>query len=249
MLARRGDDRPPAPGRARWARATWAKPAIELARVVAGPDDVEREVLEHPDADPVALGRRAVRTAEQVVVDRLGGAREAVAMEGAIDDGRHPPAGDRVLAELEQAGGHQIPVSGAPSSAARAVAKTVAACSTGLVGGGVAVVVVHAPPRSRRDRRGGHAGHPARVDQLEVGEVDGHVERDPVVAHAALDAQAERPDLARIVAVRVAPAAGVAVAPGGRDAVRGTGRDERRLERARTSGRTIRPRGESAMIG
>ena len=52
-----------------------------------------------------------------------------------------------------------------------------------------------------------------------------------MIADAALDAQAEGADLARIRAVRVAPATGVAVAPGGRDAERGAGRDERRLER------------------
>ena len=53
-----------------------------------------------------------------------------------------------------------------------------------------------------------------------------------MVAHAALDAQAECPDLARIGAARVAPAAGLALAPAGLDAERGAGRGEGRLERA-----------------
>ena len=107
MLARRGDDRPPRAGRARLREGDLAEPAFELAGVLAGPDDVEREVLEHPDPDAVAGRRRAVGAAEQVVVDRLGGAREPVAVERPIDDGRDPPAGDRVLAQLEQSGGHR----------------------------------------------------------------------------------------------------------------------------------------------
>ena len=106
MLAGRRDDRPPAAGRARLRERDLAEAAVELAGVVARADDVEREVLEHPDADAVAVGRRAVGAPEEPVVDRLGGAREPVAMEGAVDDGRDPPAGDRVLAQLEQAGGH-----------------------------------------------------------------------------------------------------------------------------------------------
>ena len=53
-----------------------------------------------------------------------------------------------------------------------------------------------------------------------------------MVADAALDAQAERADLARSRAVRVAPAAGVAVAPAAATPSVGAGRDEGRLERA-----------------
>ena len=83
---------------------------------------------------------------------------------------------------------------------------------------------------SDRGRR--QARHPARVDQVEFGEIDRHVERDPVIADAALDAQAERPDLSRLGAVRIDPAAGVAVTTGGLDAVRGARGDERSLERA-----------------
>ena len=59
----------------------------------------------------------------------------------------------------------------------------------------------------------GHTRHPARIDELEVGQVHADVERDAVVADAALHAQAERADLARRRAVRIAPAAGVTVAP------------------------------------
>ncbi len=51
-----------------------------------------------------------------------------------------------------------------------------------------------------------------------------------MIGHPALDAKAEGADLARLAAVRVAPAAGVSVAPSGLDAQRGARRDERRLE-------------------
>ena len=70
-----------------------------------------------------------------------------------------------------------------------------------------------ARPSSRAIEVEVDARHAARVDQVEVGQVDGHVERDAVIADAAFDAQAERADLARLGAVRIAPAARVAVAP------------------------------------
>ncbi len=52
-----------------------------------------------------------------------------------------------------------------------------------------------------------------------------------MVAHAALDAQAECPDLARIRAGRVAPATGLALAPAGLHPEGGTGLGQGRLER------------------
>src|SRR3954464_7146862 len=84
VLAWRGDDRAPAPRRAGLGEGDLCEPTVELARVVAGPDDMEREVLEHPDADAVPLGRRAVGATEQPVVDGDSGTREAIAMEGPI---------------------------------------------------------------------------------------------------------------------------------------------------------------------
>src|SRR3954449_13002409 len=63
-----------------------------------------------------------------------------------------------------------------------------------------------------RDRGRGDAGHAAWIDQVEVPEVDGHVEGDSVVAHASFDAEAERPDLAWVGTGGVAPAARMAVA-------------------------------------
>ena len=116
--------------------------------------------------------------------------------------------------------------SGAPIADAKARAKIGAARSTDAVVGGPA-----GSPRSRAIDVEGDAGHAARVDELEVREVDRHVERDAVIADATLDAQAQCPDLAGRGPVRVAPAAGMAVAPPGDDVVGGAGRDERRLER------------------
>ena len=241
MLAGRGDDRPPAARRARLGERDLAEAAVELARVVAGADDVEREVLEHPDADAVALGRRAVGAAEQVVVDGLGGPREAVAMERAIDDGRDPPAGDRVLAQLEQAGRHraQVPAScGAECRRERRREER-----RGALHGRGRRRGRPASPSSAAIEVDAHAGHPARVDELEVGEVDGHVEGDPVVAHAALDAQAERPDLAR---VRRRP--GRTSSRGGRRAGRPRPRARRRSRRGppRAPGRAAGSAGRAA---
>ena len=92
-----------------------------------------------------------------------------------------------------------------------------------------------ASPELARDRGRGDAGHAARVDQVEVGEVDGHVEGDAVVADAALDAQAERADLAR---VRHRP--GRTSSRGGRRAGRPRRRAPRRSRRGppRAPGRT-----------
>ena len=241
MLAGRGDDRSPAARRAGLGQRDLGEAEVELPRVVVGADDVEREVLEHPDARAVALGGRAVGATEEMVVDELGGPREAVAMERAIDDGSHPPAGDRVLAQLEEPGRHraQVPASSAPSAVASAGANMRRGALDRLGRRpGVRVAQLGG------DRGRPHVGHPARVDEPEILEVDGHVEGDPVVAHAAFDAQAECPDLARIRAARVAPAAGLAFAPAGLDAELGAGRGEGRLERAdeRPDHQPARPR-------
>ena len=96
--------------------------------------------------------------------------------------------------------------------------------------------------RGRRRRPGpaelrGHGGrddtgHAAGIDQVEVRELDRHVQGDPVVAHAALDAQPERADLARGGSVGVHPAARMSVATAGLDAERPARVDHRALERA-----------------
>jgi hypothetical protein len=98
-------------------------------------------------------------------------------------------------------------------------------CSTDAVVGGA-----RASPRSAAIE-GADTRQSARVDQLEAGKVHRHVEGDAVVGDAAFHAQAQRADLARRGAARIAPAAGVPLAPVGADTVRQTRRDERRLER------------------
>src|SRR5439155_11222526 len=87
------------------------------------------------------------------------------------------------------------------------------------------------PARLPGDRGRLDAGHPARVDEREVGKVGIDVQGDPVVAHPALDADAEGADLAWRRPVRVAPAAGVPVAPSGGGAERLARVDHRELER------------------
>ena len=117
--------------------------------------------------------------------------------------------------------------SGASSASAKARAKIQAARSTASVAGRHVVGATLARDGRRLDAR-----HAAWVDEFEVAEVRGDVQRDAVVRDAALDPQPERPDLARRRPVRVAPAPGMAVAPAGRHAVRGAGRDERGLQGA-----------------
>ena len=256
MLARRRDDRPPAPRRAGLRERHLGEAcAVELAGLVVGPDDVEREVLEHPVAHAVARRAASSSRSRTSVVDRLCRPREPVAMERAIDDRRDPPAGDRVLAQLEQAGALARPRrvsavasrrAGAPIGVARTRARSP---SRGLrdrrrvVGG-----ALPARRRLRGDRGRDDAGHAAGIDQLEVREVDRHVQGDAVVAHAALDAQPEGADLARGGPVRVAPAARVSVAPAG-PTPSAAQVATRAASSARTNGRTSRPRSASRMIG
>jgi len=68
------------------------------------------------------------------------------------------------------------------------------------------------------ERGRAEAGHPAGVDQVEVGQVRGDVQGDAVERDAASDADPERPDLARERTVGIHPAAGVAGSRAGRDA-------------------------------
>jgi hypothetical protein len=77
------DDRPPAAGGPRLGERHLRDPAIQLARLVIGADDVKREVLEHSDADAATRRRRAVGAPEDPVVDRFGGPGEAISVEGA----------------------------------------------------------------------------------------------------------------------------------------------------------------------
>ena len=177
-------------------------------------------------------------------------------MERAIDDRGDPPAGDRVLAQLEQAGRHAAlrPRARAEraiaAAAKRGSAKACRAVARSTEWRCVGDAVRRFRPSSRGDRGRVDSGHAARIDELEVGEVDGHVERDAVIADAALDAQAERADLARRGAVGVAPSSrdgrrdGAAV-----DADAPAQVSIRAASSARTNGRSSRPRSCSRMIG
>ena len=90
-----------------WASATCASAARSSSRASSSvPTTWNAKSLSIRTPDAVARRRSAVRAAEHAVVDRLRGAGEPVAVERPIDDRRDPPAGDRVLAQLEQPGRH-----------------------------------------------------------------------------------------------------------------------------------------------
>src|SRR5439155_8471381 len=102
--------------------------AVDLARVVVGADDVEGVILEGPETYPVPYREPAI-LAIPGVVDRLGCSSETVAMERAVDDRRDPPSGDRVLAQLEESGGHRQRVAAGAIAAAAETRSTSAAGS------------------------------------------------------------------------------------------------------------------------
>src|SRR5207248_2726436 len=116
-----------------------------LVALLLGADDMERVVLEDAEPDAVAGGEAAV-LAVPVVVDRCGGTGEPAPVEVAVDDCRDPPAGDRILAQLEQASAHAgtrfrsaAHSSGAAMAPANASANSAPARSTAAVVGGSAV--------------------------------------------------------------------------------------------------------------
>ena len=57
VLTGRRDDRSPAAGGASLSKGDLSQPAIQLTGVVAGADDMKREILEHPDANAIASWR------------------------------------------------------------------------------------------------------------------------------------------------------------------------------------------------
>ena len=207
---------------------TWATAASSSRASSLGPDDVEREVLERPDPDAVARGQAAV-LAVAAVVDLVGRAGEPVPMEGAIDDRRDPPAGDRVLAELEQAGRH---LSGSRRAAARARRprsrrlrrraggdrrRTTQSSSTPIARRRPRRTSARRAPRRRstaprraarpraRSRSRRRPGIPQASIRSKSARSGIDVQGDPVVADAALDADAERADLPRSRPVRRRP--------------------------------------------
>ena len=199
MLAAAARRRPPA-ARSRAPRRWRPAPIrpVKFARSSSVPDDVEREVLEHPRPHAVALPASSSSASRHRSSTGSRRPREPVAVERAVDDvATHQP----VIGSLRSSN-RPAPRSGSIDGQRRIDRR----------GGDGAGERRRSPARfDRRGRSGGASssprspaievettpGHPARVDELEVGEVDRHVERDPVVADAALDAQAERADLAR----------------------------------------------------
>jgi len=105
MLEGRRDHRPPAARGAGHVEGDLGEALVELAGLLFRPHHVEGVVLENPQAHPVTLRQPAV-LAVAAVVDLRRGRRESVPVEGPIDDRGDPPAGDRVLPQLEQACGH-----------------------------------------------------------------------------------------------------------------------------------------------
>ncbi len=250
MLAGRRDDRPPAAGRAGLRERDLAETAVELAGLVVGPDDVEREVLEHPHPDAVA-GSGSSSWRSRTCWSSTGSAARANR--------------SRWNARSTTVATHQ-PVIGSLRSSNRPAAIAVRPSRDERV------EVRSRRPRAkivrgRFDRRRASGwqlvGSPSsRAIEVEItpgiphGSISSKsarstvdVEGDPVVADAALDAQAEGADLARVRAVRVAPAAGMAVAP--RPALTPSSAQvaTRAASSARTSGRTSRPRAVRPMIG
>ena len=106
MLTRAGHDRPPAAGGACLRQGDLDDARVELTRLRLRADDVERVILEDPETDTVTRRVGAVLAAT-VIVHRIRRLGEPIAVERAVDDGGHPPAGDGVLAQLEQTGGHR----------------------------------------------------------------------------------------------------------------------------------------------
>ena len=183
MLAGRRDDRPPAAGRAGLGERDLADARGRSSRAsLVGPDDVEREVLEHPDADAVAGRQAAVGAAERR--SSIGSAARANRSRWKARSttvATHQPV-IGVLAQLEQAGGHrQRPARGRrPGASVRGELGGRAKAVAKIAGGARRrESVARSTRRSSRsaalagDRGRDDAGHPARVDQVEVGEVDG----------------------------------------------------------------------------
>ena len=169
VLPRRGDDRPPAAGRARLRRAaTWAMPRSSSRASSPVPTTWNAKSLSIRTRTPVAVRRRAVGAAEEVVVDRL-------ARRGRTDrDGRRdrrpwrptsPVIGSLRSSNRPAAIDLSSPSSGAAEGSREGSARRRAAArSTDAVVGGAAD-----SPRSAAIEVEIDAGHPARVDELEVG--------------------------------------------------------------------------------
>ena len=180
VLAGGRDDGPPGARCAGVSDSVLGDGRVPRSRLLLGPRDGEREILEGPEADPVACRDAAVE-AVAPILDLAGGQREALAREHAVHDGRDPPAGDRVLAQLEQALAHagagtaissraarsaagspaggRLPSRGASRPAAKARANTVAASATRSVDGRLGRAT---PPPARWTSKSGRASRTGR---------------------------------------------------------------------------------------
>ena len=105
VLTRRRDDRAPAAAGPRLRDRNLGEGPVQFTGFLCRADDVECEVLQRPEPDAGPLGQPAV-LAIVAIVDGFRLPGEPIAMEGPVDDGRDPPAGDRVLSKLEQSRGH-----------------------------------------------------------------------------------------------------------------------------------------------
>src|SRR5262245_60852379 len=178
-----------------------------------------------------------------------------MAIELAIHDRRDPPAGDRVLPELEQARTHRreptsrsLPLRGRDRRQSRFEGPLDRCRDRAAEGPGEHPAGpldrgrgrwLSGPTELLGDRRRHEAGLAAGVDQFEVAESRVDLHGEPVKAHAALDPQAQGTDLAwrpaalagETARLPADPAARVAVATVGFDAELAAGLDHRPLER------------------
>ena len=195
--------------------ATWTRFRSSSRASSSVPTTWKAKSLRIAQPDAVAFGLPAVLAAV-LRLDRGGRPGEPIPMEGAIDDRRDPPAGDRVAAQLEEAGSHRPAQAGRSptSSASEAAGPTPRRRSDPARATAAGRRRLVRPTELGRDRGRDHAGHPAGIEQLEVGQVRIDVQGDAVERDAPLDPQAERADLARRSSVGQDPAAGLAARAG-----------------------------------
>ncbi len=132
------------------ARVTWATVPSLACASSSVPATVNANSLRVRRRIP-SPGRDPAVEAVAAVVDRGSGQREPLPGERAVDDRRHPPAGDRVLPELEQALAHPLPRS---RQAAAAATSRSSAC---------ALDRRHPPPAADGRRVPRRAAAPGRV--------------------------------------------------------------------------------------
>ncbi len=107
MVAARRDDGLVRAAVADHAELRLATGRLRLTRFLLGAGDDERIGLQCPQLDLFATGCEvAIRAVVGGLAPVSGGPEEAPPLELAIDHDRDPPAGDRVLAQFEEAACH-----------------------------------------------------------------------------------------------------------------------------------------------